>query len=212
MLGSFADYKDIIRRSYDYLEPGGWMESVELDSKLFCSDGTVKADNPLLEWGKLQSDAHNRIGRPIRVANKLKKWYEDCGFTDVREEIYCLPINGWPKDPRLKCLGRVWAKHLDGGLSAFSLRAFELAFGWNQDKTEVTIVPARNSLHDTNIHAFHKIVAVWGRKPLKATMKTLPLTDPPALPIESLSLKDSAITSTDQHCCKSVSSREDSSQ
>jgi hypothetical protein len=176
LLGCFADFKEIIQRSFDYLEPGGWMESVELDTKLFCSDGTVTQDNPLLEWGRLQSEATNYIGRPVRIANKLNKWYQDCGFTEVREEVYNLPINPWPKDPRLKFLGKCWARQLVTGLSAFSLRPFQAAFGWDQTTTEVAIVNAKKSIDDRSIHAYHKIYVVWGRKPLDAPMKKLPLT------------------------------------
>ena len=52
-------------------------------------------------------EASMRVGRPLRIANKLKRWYKEAGFVDVHEEVFKLPCNPWPKDPHLKDLGRV---------------------------------------------------------------------------------------------------------
>ena len=67
----------------------------------------MSPDFPLLEWAKTVDDASMEFGRPLRIANKLKRWFVEAGFEDVHEQVFKLPINAWPKDPRLKQLGQV---------------------------------------------------------------------------------------------------------
>ena len=157
LLGAMEDFKAIIKRSYDYLEPGGYMESQELYNLLYCGDGTLAEDNAFLGWIKTQDEAAMKMGRPLRIANKLKKWYEECGFVDVQEEVFQLPVNGWPKDPRFKFIGKFWQKSLMDGLQAFSLGWFHRAWGWSREEIEAYLVPVRHALNDRRVHAYHKL-------------------------------------------------------
>jgi len=165
LLGSFEDFREIINRSYHYLEPGGIMESQEMYPVVFCDDDTMPDDHGFLEFTRTQDDAAMRMGRPVRIANKLKRWYEQAGFVDVHEEVFKMPINPWPKDPQYKMIGRFWGQMLLEGLQAFSLALFTRALGWTKDEVEVFLVKVRKSLVDKNVHSYHKIYVVWGRKP-----------------------------------------------
>jgi metalloendopeptidase OMA1, mitochondrial len=157
LLGSFADFKAITKRSFDYLEPGGWMECQEVYTKLYCDDNTLTPDNKFGEWTGLQDEAAMMMVRPLRIANKLKKWYEDIGFVDVHEEVFKLPINSWPRDPQFKLIGKFWESSLADGLQGFSLAYFHRAFGWTKDEIEVYLVGVREAIKDKNVHAYHKL-------------------------------------------------------
>ncbi len=75
--------------------------------KLYCDDGTMAPDYPYSEWLRTIDDAAMRLGKPLRIANKFKKWMEAAGFVDVHEEIFKVPVNPWPRDPHLKDVGWV---------------------------------------------------------------------------------------------------------
>lgn len=157
LLGSFEDFRDIITKSYRYLKPGGWMESQEYMSTVYCDDGTMSKDYVFAEWTQTQDEAAMALGKPMRIANKLKRWYEQAGFVDVHEEVYKLPINSWPKDPQFKMLGRFEESNLLDGLQAFSLQPFEKGLNWTKDEIEVYLVSVRKALSDRNVHAYHKV-------------------------------------------------------
>ncbi|KAK7529926.1 S-adenosyl-L-methionine-dependent methyltransferase [Phyllosticta citribraziliensis] len=165
LLGCFEDFRDVIRKSYRYLKPGGWMESQEVYPTLYCDDGTMSDDFPFMEWTRTQDSAAMNIGRPLRIANKLKRWYEQQGFVDIHEEVFKLPINPWPKDPQLKMLGRFNENGLLEGLQAFTLAWFHRGLGWTKEEIEVYLVQVRKAISDRNVHAYHKMYVVWGRKP-----------------------------------------------
>ena len=157
MLGSFEDFKSILRRCFKYLAPGAYMESQELFPTIYCDDGTIDKENPFYKWSIYQDQGMMAIRRPIRVANKLKRWYEAVGFVDVQEEVFYMPINPWPRDPRLKMLGRLWGKQLVDGMGAFSLRIFKEAFGWEQGRTESFLVDVKKAIQNTSYHGYHKV-------------------------------------------------------
>ncbi len=139
LMGCFEDFKSIIRKGFRYTKPGGWMESVDPMMPPFCDDGTMPADWPFKEWSETMEDAAKNANRPLEIANKLKRWYTEVGFVDVQEKVVKIPINSWPRDPRLKLLGKYWAENVLAGLQAFSLALFSRVFGWSKIQIDVSL-------------------------------------------------------------------------
>ena len=133
------------------------MESQEFYPTLCCDDGTMAESYPFQQWTRTQDVAAMNLDRPLRIANKLKRWYEEAGFVDVHEEIFKLPINSWPKDPQFKMLGRFSESSLLQGLQGFSLAWFHRGLGWTKEEIEVYLVQVRKAISDRSIHAYHKV-------------------------------------------------------
>ncbi|KAG4440046.1 hypothetical protein IFR05_004496 [Cadophora sp. M221] len=165
LLGSFESFRDIIRRSFYYTKPGGYMESQEIFPTPFCDDNTMPDNYPFLEWSKYFDQAATTAKRPVRIAHKLKRWYEEAGFVDVQEKIIRMPMNPWPRDKHAKALGKMSEANLLAGLGAFTMGPFSRMFGWNMTEIEVYLVNVRRSISDRNVHAYLKVYVVWGRKP-----------------------------------------------
>jgi len=157
MLGSFEDFRDIVRRSFRYTKPGGWFECHELWPLIQCDDGTMPEDHALCQFIRYQDEAAMKMGRPIRIANKLKKWMEQAGFVDVHEEILKLPINPWPRDPQYKLLGKFWETCILDGLQGFGLAHFSRGLGWTKDEIEVYLVQVRRAISNRAVHAYQKM-------------------------------------------------------
>lgn len=135
LLGCFTDFRDIITKSFYHLKPGGYMESQEIMPTPYCDDGTIPADWPFLDWTKTSDEAAMEADKPLRIANKLKRWYEQLGFVDVQEKVFKLPLNPWPKDKHLKTLGTMYEENWLGGLQGFSMAPFSRVLNWS--KTEI---------------------------------------------------------------------------
>ena len=133
------------------------MESVEVMPTLYCDDGTMPDDYPFLEWTRTQDAASMNLGKPVRIANKLKRWYEQQGFVDVKELVFKLPINGWPKDAGFKSLGCLHETHLLNGLQGFSLATFSRGLNWTVEEIEVYLVNVRKAISNRSVHAYHKV-------------------------------------------------------
>jgi ubiquinone/menaquinone biosynthesis C-methylase UbiE len=165
MLGSFESFKRIIAHAFKHTKPGGYMESQELMFMPFCDDGSMPADWPFLEWSRLMQETSIETGRELNVAGRLKRWYEEAGFVDVQERVFQVPVGRWACETALKDLGHWWLENLLAGLQGFSLAYFTRWRNWSSDELEVYLVNVRRSLADRNVHAYHKMYVVWGRKP-----------------------------------------------
>lgn len=137
LLGCFEDFREIIKKGFYYTKPGGYMESQDYMSTVYCDDGTMPSDWPFTEWIKFSDDAAMEAGRPLRIANKFKRWYEAAGFVDVQEKVFKIPVNGWPRDKHLKALGNMQEENWLAGLSAFSMAHFSRILNWSKSEIEV---------------------------------------------------------------------------
>ncbi|KAH7149444.1 S-adenosyl-L-methionine-dependent methyltransferase [Dactylonectria estremocensis] len=164
--GCWSDFKEqVAQQAFDSLNPGGYFESQEYDAFVTCDDGTLNPDGPLATWFSDLRLASDIMDRPVVLAVLLRKTYEEVGFVDIKERIFKMPMNGWPKDESLKEIGRMWERNFLTGLSGFSFTLFNRAFGRTPAQTEVSLVDVRQELIDTRIHAYIPIYIVTGRKP-----------------------------------------------
>lgn len=143
-------------------------------------------DGALARWFHEMRVAGEILERPLVMASGMKDAYREVGFVDVQERIFKIPTNGWPKDERLKELGRMWERQFQQGLSGFSFWLFNRAYGRTREETEVCtntrlvtarlsqmltvsqqvlLMDVRREFSDTRIHAYIPIHVVWGRKP-----------------------------------------------
>lgn len=128
----------VARQAFDHLEPGGWFESQEFDAAIQCDDDTLDEDSALFHWYRDLQVAAEILDRPLLLTAQLKGVYQRVGFVDIKERVFKVPINGWPKDERYKQLGRMWERNLLEGLSGFSFHLFNRAFGRTMAQIEVS--------------------------------------------------------------------------
>ncbi|KAF4978238.1 hypothetical protein FZEAL_5343 [Fusarium zealandicum] len=166
-LGSFSDFKtEIVQQAFDNLEPGGWLESIDLMTMWYSDDDSLDPHGPLARWARNLNIASESVNRPLSVAHKMKEWYEEVGFVDVEERVYKIPTNGWPADPYWKDIGKLWRWNLTEGLSGFTLGLFSRVLGWTEEEIQMSLVEVRRDIQDTRIHSYEPLYVVWGRKPL----------------------------------------------
>lgn len=188
--GCWSNFKEqIADQAFETLRPGGWFESQEYDANILCDDGTLPLDGHLSTWFREINEASELMGRPTNVAASLRDAYIEAGFIDVQVRIFKMPMNGWPKDERLKELGRMWERNFLMGLSGFSFTLFnriyertpaqiEVSFAHqlssdttnSQATSQVSLVDVRRELIDTRIHAYIPVHVIIGRKPFPGEM------------------------------------------
>jgi hypothetical protein len=110
LLGSVSSCAELFKKVYAALKPGGWFELVELEVGTFSDDNTLPEDSACVLWGKLLCEAFAKIGKPIIPVRDYEPLLEETGFVNVRSRIMKRPTNDWPRDPRMKEIGRV--RHL----------------------------------------------------------------------------------------------------
>ncbi len=97
-----------------HTKPGGWFELCEYDPRFVSDDGTLPADSYETKWSTLMCEASEKYGRPVPHYPEYKHMLEEAGFEDVHEEVFKVPSSPWPKDARLKEIGKVSARYTTG--------------------------------------------------------------------------------------------------
>lgn len=101
----FDDYRAVIRKCFDSLKPGGWIELQDAVFKLLCTDGS--ADGSHIErFSHLILQAGQSIGRDFDIPGKYKEMLTEAGFVDIVEEV--APIPGKARRGRGECQDNSW--------------------------------------------------------------------------------------------------------
>lgn len=73
-----------------------------------------------------------------------------------------IPIGTWPKDPKLKELGRWHQIAQEESMGPYCTALFSRVLGWSREDIEVLLAMIRKELRDPSIHQYLQIYIVMG--------------------------------------------------
>ncbi|KAI3339155.1 S-adenosyl-L-methionine-dependent methyltransferase [Ustulina deusta] len=165
MVGSITDFPKLFNTIYENLNPGGWVEMQDYYVKLQSIDGTL--DGTVLQrWNNMLNHALSFTGRSGLNSVKYKRWMREAGFEQIREEVFAVPGNSWPKGAEQKQLGAMQMENILEGLYGISIKLFTKHLGMSAEAVEAFLVDVRKDLMDRNIHFYYPIIVAYARKPL----------------------------------------------
>jgi hypothetical protein len=107
---------------HSHLEPGGWVNQLEMDIMFRSDDGSLPETDILVEWSKrFQDIGENKTGKTFRIAERCKGFIENAGFINVVEKKYKVPVGPWSSDPLMKEIGRWNLMHCFTGAENWAL-------------------------------------------------------------------------------------------
>ncbi|ORY02936.1 S-adenosyl-L-methionine-dependent methyltransferase [Clohesyomyces aquaticus] len=169
LYGSIGDWPKLYGEIFDHLEPGGWLNQLEISIQFKSDDGTLAPDHILSQWSDIFHEAGERFGKSFRSVLDLKGWIKEAGFEDVHEIWHKLPVNTWSSDPKMKELGRWNYLHCTQGAEGWGLFLLTEVMKWTKEEAMVFIARFRQGLRDRKVHAYFETVTIYGRKPQAKT-------------------------------------------
>ncbi|EEH06366.1 methyltransferase [Histoplasma capsulatum var. duboisii H88] len=163
--GSIGDWGKLLSQCMEHLKPGGWLEIQEPEAWMSSDDDTMARATAASEVQILCNAAAKKFGKEINMAHKFKQMLIDAGFEDVREEIFKVPIGPWPKDPKLKELGRYFLENVILGVEAYAYGFIGKILGWSQAECQVLCAKVKAEFRDRRNHMYIKTYIVYGKKP-----------------------------------------------
>ncbi|KAL3452398.1 hypothetical protein BJX65DRAFT_293005 [Aspergillus insuetus] len=184
MSGALPSYKDLLRKMFDHLKPGGWAECQEFDTMVKCDDGTMPpltdelGAYPFQDWCDLQIRAGQSTDPPrqFRVAHRVARGMKDVGFVDVQEYIFKAPVNPWSSEPHLHTIGKWNESNILEALSGWSYKPLT-TLSWSKPEIEVFLVQVRQSVQDRRVHAYFNFHACAYRHVIRPSSTTTAPTD-----------------------------------
>lgn len=106
VISLFPDTPGIIKKAYDNLTPGGWVEFFDLECiHHYFDEANPRRSAAMDEWIPMSIEAGKTIGVDVTKSANYKRWMKEAGFVDVVDHIFKAPSNSWPKHPTLKTIG-----------------------------------------------------------------------------------------------------------
>ncbi|OJD16347.1 hypothetical protein AJ78_03480 [Emergomyces pasteurianus Ep9510] len=163
MEGMVKDYDKLFQQAYKFLNPNGWMEiqSIELD---FFGDETIARAKDFRRWRNLLIEASEKFGKSMSQVSTWADRMKKAGFKNVKAEHRILPFSPWPKDQKLKELGRYHQLQMFQALGAYSSAPLIRILGWKPEEVEVLLAGVRRDLKDRSIHFYTKVHFIYGQK------------------------------------------------
>ncbi|WQF89520.1 Putative S-adenosyl-L-methionine-dependent methyltransferase superfamily [Colletotrichum destructivum] len=164
MQAVIIDCASYIKKCYDNLAPGGYLEVNEVDLFPQSDDGTLKDDSAILESTRLIHECSTIFGRSPLKLEDLAEIMTSVGFEDVTAQKFKWHTNSWPKDAHYKELGAWCHDNLVAGWEGVSMAPFTRALNWSNKEVIVFMVDVRKELANKQIHAYFSVWSVYGRK------------------------------------------------
>ncbi|KAH7353554.1 S-adenosyl-L-methionine-dependent methyltransferase [Plectosphaerella cucumerina] len=161
---SISDWQTYIRRAYENLSPGGYLEIQDFTLPT-SDDGSLTPSHALQRSMTLLGQAAAGMGRPFIDLATIAPMLRAAGFIDVTEHRFRWPSNAWPRDPLHKSIGAWNHENILSGLQGFLMAALTRGLGWRAEEVDVLAAQARKDMKDRGVHAYWPMIVVTGRKP-----------------------------------------------
>ena len=136
------------------LEPGGWLEMQDIDTRYYCDDGSFKPDDPLVEWQDLINKAAEISGRIIATGPTFKSGLARAGFEDIHEKIVKAPCGLWPADKKEKEIGLYQREMMVEGLEGMSIALFTRFLQWDPKRVSELVERAKKTFLNRKVHIY----------------------------------------------------------
>jgi SAM-dependent methyltransferase len=154
MFGSIPDWDYFLAEAFRCTKPGGYIEIVEHSVEPIADDDTQPPGHFYWEWGRTVVEMGEHNGKSFSIWKEAKERLERAGFVDAVEVPYMWPMNGWPRDPKLKEIGRWNQLRLHSGIEGFMLRLLTSVGGWPYDRSQLFLAEMRQNLRNGTCHAY----------------------------------------------------------
>lgn len=120
----------------------------------FLSDDGTLDGTALKTWTSRQIIACAALGMDTRSSSHYKEWLIEIGFEDVHEARYKWPVGSWPKDPKLKQMGKLTMINFLTGIEGFTTRLWTSVLGMPIDDVMDYLDLVREDIHNPRIHSY----------------------------------------------------------
>ncbi|KAL1987418.1 hypothetical protein VTN96DRAFT_3800 [Rasamsonia emersonii] len=166
LFGCIADWPRFYRQVLRHLKPGGYFEQVEMAPGFKSDDGSLDPNTPYGYWHDLGVEVGRKMGKSFETMYEMKGFITEAGFEDIHETTYKWPIGPWMESREDKEIG-MWARfHIEEGLENWAMAPLTRVMGWKKEEVEITIMYVKQDLKRKDIHGYHEMRVIYGRKPM----------------------------------------------
>ncbi|GKT84625.1 LOW QUALITY PROTEIN: methyltransferase domain-containing protein [Colletotrichum tofieldiae] len=152
MSGSVRNWPELLRKCYDHLNPGGYLELQEAESTIVRADSTTSTSGAFSKALAYVSSALEVFGCPFIPLDELTALVSETGFADVRDRRFIWPLTAGPGTRISRNSER--GPNLGYNTAGMIMAPMTRVHGWREEEVHVFAAEARRDLADRGNHAY----------------------------------------------------------
>jgi ubiquinone/menaquinone biosynthesis C-methylase UbiE len=161
LYGSIKDWPALYREAHLVLKPGGWIENFEFNIRLHSDIPEIRddPDHIFKRWANVFIEAGERMGRSLRIGMNglMARYMQDCGFVNIVQKSYQVPVGSWSSDPTYQKIGLYNLAFMDESLEGFALFMLREIMGWEYTRVQVFVAEMRNAIRNAKIRPYYAV-------------------------------------------------------
>ena len=157
LAGAIKDWPALLKKAYNHLNPGGWLECAEFEVWIKSYNNTLHNAPDIQKWQDGLHEAADKFGRTMDVAPRLEGWLKETGLEDVVEERTVVPGSPWAKDKEMKTIGAYQLLNMLDAASSYGQAHFTRVLGWSPDEYAVLNAKVRTQLKDRSVQHYAEL-------------------------------------------------------
>lgn len=152
MISCFDEPKIVIKKAYDSLAPGGYIEFFDGPLDLCLLDGDVGKTG----YGTCVSGlkkAAVALGRDPDKVYYYPEWLKEAGFVNVERHVIATPLNPWALSPKQKKIGAIMRNY---EALMYSVANLMVRTGAPREKVDRMAVELHKAMADPTLHPYQE--------------------------------------------------------
>ncbi|KAL7917443.1 S-adenosyl-L-methionine-dependent methyltransferase [Trichoderma austrokoningii] len=162
VLSCFDDTKAVMKKAFDHMQPGGWIEFHDPEMRIIADGGSANG-TAFEECVQMVIKGARTVGRDLRKPAQYPIWLNETGFVNVQNAKFLLPINEWPENPKLKHVGATYKHNFLGLVESFD--RFLTFAGLSNAEAEDLKERVKKDIHNPQIRAAFPLHITYAQKP-----------------------------------------------
>lgn len=151
MFSCFVSHRDVLRRAFHNLRPGGWIEYQDLGVSIDSDDDSHRG-TALHKWVYIAQAGAAAKGRDFEAPRKYKDYMLEAGFVDVVEVKFRFFGNGWPATEPERTIGKYMSVSGSEAVRSISGKLLGEGLGLPDEVVQPITAQAQKDVLDENIH------------------------------------------------------------
>jgi len=149
------DWTRFFKQAWDNLEPGGWLETSEVQFPGRRADAEDQRDSPFIQWGEHVSAGAQVAGIDAAASEKFTDQLQTQGFTNVDRVNVQWPVKPWARGEKSKYLGKLLYRNTLDAVPAIATGVFTKCLGWDKGQVDAFCKTVIKDVDDKNSHFYY---------------------------------------------------------
>ncbi|KID67733.1 hypothetical protein MAN_04491, partial [Metarhizium hybridum] len=171
LIHSIKDRREMWRRIYSHLKPGGYVEVQEFKYAAACDDNSCDGPYAWRDFLNYLAAGLEALGSDLYGIQYVERELLEAGFQELHYQDLKCPLGPWAKLLRLQECGHLLRDIVNSGLEGLTRRPFRDGLKWTPLQIQMFLIDVRKDVNQVEngippFHSYFPFRSIYARKPM----------------------------------------------